>query len=170
MPNFNHPYKTLVLVNASINPTLAFSVTPPSDLYERGTQWKLTIAGTTKLPESGFIRRTVKIGDIEISRLQGSPRGSFPICFYDEIFFSVYADGLFDIQSRGSTAVSSVNEVNPETNLRDPEPGLVEWSNSTYDSPNVDRTLPIDIILFASPIPHPLSVTLNAISLVRIAG
>jgi hypothetical protein len=170
MANYNNPYKTLIAVQASIDPTLAFQIPPPTDFYDGSGLWKLTIAGTTTLPSGGgFIRRIVEIGDTTISVLQGSPRGNFPIAFHDEITFSMYADNLFDVQSHGLTAVSPVAIQNPQTSFMDPQPAQAEWAMSIHDSPLVDPAKNIDIYLFASPIASTLAVFLNVINLTRIA-
>jgi len=168
--NYHNPYKTLVLVQASIDPTLAFQITPPADFYELGSLWKLTLLGATILPSGGgFLRRMIRIGSTEVSVLQGSPRGNFPVNFCDEVYFSMYQDMLFDVQSRGSTAISPVSIKNESTSFQDSQPAQVEWATSGYDSPNVDRSRPLDIYLFASPIANPIAVYLNCINLTRLA-
>ena len=168
--NYHNQYKTMVMVAASINQTLAFQIIPPEDFYELGSLWKLTVAGTATLPSGGgFLRRTLQIGDTVLSVLQGSPRGQFPINFHDEIMFSMYRDTLFDVMSKGITAISPTNILNTETSLQDSQPAQAEWATSGYGSPLVDRALPLDIYLFASPIANPLIVYLNIVNLTRIA-
>jgi hypothetical protein len=168
--SYHNPYKTLIRVQASIDPTLAYSIQPPEDFYEPGSLWKLTLLGTTILPSGGgFLRRIIQIGDLPLSVLQGSPRGNFPVNFYDEVMFEMYQDQLFDVQSKGVTAISPTSIKNETTTLNDSQPAQAEWATSGYDSPNADRTQKIDIYLFASPIADPLTVFLNTVNLTRLA-
>ena len=170
MPNYNHPYKVMVLVQATVDPTLAFQIPLPQDFYVPGPAWKLTLAGALIAPDSGLVVRSWQIGSTKLARLQGSARGTYPLTFRDEILIPMYADNLFDVQGTGVTAIGPVNYSNPQTDFVEPLPGAVEGSVCFADSPLVDRNVPtLDLYLFVAPIRDKLPVFLNVINLSRVS-
>ena len=167
MSKWNHPTKTMILVQPTAQDAEGLAIPLPPDFYTRGKTWLLRSGGHATLPRGSTLYRRIYIGDILLSELKAESIGEESVIYRDELSFCSYQDGLLDCFSSGVSNCQPGTYLKPDS-FPQAQSGKGEVGVSFANSPYLERTLPISLRFWVAPILSQVAVFLSYATLESI--